>query len=186
MTDSDATVLVVDDDEDLADTFEVWLEQAGYEALTAYGGDEALARFDPEMDVVLLDRRMPHVPGDEVLRELREREGDQQVSMLTAVEPQADVLDLPFDEYLTKPVSRQDLLDAVERLRDRQSLDAEMQELFRLTSKLGALEAGTSEDVAAARDELESRIEEQEARVDEYLQEFDDHAEAFAVLQETE
>ena len=54
------TVLVVDDDPDLADMFALWLNRAGYEVRTAYGGEAALDRLDPAVDIVLLDRRMPH------------------------------------------------------------------------------------------------------------------------------
>jgi CheY-like chemotaxis protein len=175
-------VLLVDDDEDLADTFTVWLEQEGYDVRTAYGGAAALERLDQSVDILLLDRRMPEVTGDEVLRAARDRPGDYQISMLTAVAPAADILDLPFDEYLTKPVPRQELLGAVERLETRASLDTELQELFRLTSKLSALETGTGREIEQARAELEAQVAEKQAAVDETLGQLDDHEEAFAVV----
>jgi DNA-binding response OmpR family regulator len=181
-TDADTTVLVVDDDEDLADTYAQWLDRSDYDALTAYDGDEALARLGPEVDVLLLDRRMPRISGDRVLERARERPGEHQVSMLTAVEPEPDILDLPFDEYVTKPVDRAELVDVVERLVTRQTLDTDLQELFRLASKLGALKTGTGHDVEQARAELEARMEAKQDRVDEMLQQLDDE-EAMAILQ---
>jgi CheY-like chemotaxis protein len=66
-------VLVVDDDEDLAETCEYWLEAGQYEARVANSGEEALKVVDETVDVVLLDRRMPTLSGDEVLAELRDR-----------------------------------------------------------------------------------------------------------------
>jgi DNA-binding response OmpR family regulator len=183
MTDpnADTAVLVVDDDEDLAETYARWLERSGYRPETAFGGERALARLDTHIDVVLLDRRMPRHPGDEVLAEMRERPGSYQVSMLTAVEPAADILELPFDEYLTKPVDRELLVDTVESLVRRQSLDGELQALFRLVSKRSALQASDSTDAEPLLSKLDRRIRSRRERVDAQLRALDDYRAAFAL-----
>ena len=65
-TSRDATVLVVDDEEAVADAYTAQLE-GEYETRTAYSGKEALETVDDGVDIVLLDRRMPGRSGDEVL-----------------------------------------------------------------------------------------------------------------------
>ncbi|MFB6171377.1 MAG: response regulator transcription factor [Haloarculaceae archaeon] len=155
-------VLVVDDDdEDVADTYALWLED-GYDVRTAYSGHEALGSLTEDVDVVLLDRRMPNVPGDEVLRRIEERDLDVQVSMLTAVEPDSDLADLPFDEYLVKPVSKANVVDVVDELLLRDTLDEETQEYLALRSTADAIEAHADgavsdpEAVAALDDQVEA------------------------------
>ena len=120
------TVLVVDDEEDIADLYSTWLREE-YEVRTAYGPHGALQRADEDVDVVFLDRQMPEMTGDEVLDHLRERELDCRVVMVTAVDPDFDIVDMPFDDYLTKPVMMDDLREATERMRTRETYDEQMQ-----------------------------------------------------------
>jgi len=135
-----ATVLVVDDEGDIADLYSTWL-QGEYEVHTAYGPQEALAHADEAVDVVFLDRQMPRMTGDEVLEELRERELGCRVVMVTAVDPDFDIVDMPFDDYLTKPVMLDDLRDAADRMRTRDAYGTQMQDFFAKASKKAALEA---------------------------------------------
>jgi len=167
MTGDDPVVLVVDDDSDLADTYALWLE-SDYDVRTAYGGESALEAVSPEVDVVLLDRRMPGMAGDEVLERIRERDLDCRVSMLTAVEPDTDIIEMGFDEYLVKPVTADDIHGTIEDLLMRCELDDELQEFLRLSATLATLETGDVEDekVEALRAEVEARREAAEATLD--------------------
>lgn len=153
-------VFIVDDDEDVADTYALWLKDE-YRVETAYGGAEALERITDEVDVVLLDRRMPNVPGDEVVEHVRENDIDCQVSMLTAVEPDSDLTDLDFDEYLVKPVTKSEVVDVVEELLIRDTLDEETQEYLSLKSTAEAIEKHTDDDVrdSEAIEELQTELE---------------------------
>ncbi|MEF8773179.1 MAG: response regulator [Halobacteriales archaeon] len=112
----ETAVLVVDDQESVADLYTEFLEDV-YRVETAYGGEEALAIVDDDFDVVLLDRRMPGINGDAVLEEIRACGIDARVAMVTAVEPDEALLDLGFDDYVLKPIIQEELHDAVERLR---------------------------------------------------------------------
>jgi len=109
-------VLMVDDEKKVADAYALRLEGVA-DVTLAYGGDEALALVDDGLvpDVVLLDRHMPDRSGDEVLATLRERDLSTRVVMVTAVDPGLGILDLPFDDYLCKPVERADLRAAVDQ-----------------------------------------------------------------------
>ncbi|MDS0298689.1 helix-turn-helix domain-containing protein [Halogeometricum sp. S1BR25-6] len=151
-------VLVVDDDEDLADTCEYWLRD-DYDVRVAYGGEAALDQVDETVDVVLLDRRMPNVSGDDVLEALRDRGLDCHVAMMTAVEPDTDIVDMPFDDYLVKPVTKTDVREAVDELVVRSDFDEEVREFFALESTESALE---TRDVDDLRDpEVLSELREQ-------------------------
>jgi len=137
----DATgVLVVDDERRLADLFGTWLE-ADHEVTVTYDGEAALEALDDDVGVVLLDRRMPGLSGDEVLEEVRARESDVRVVMVTAVDPDFDIVEMGFDDYVVKPVSKDDLLDVVERMETRATYDRTVQRYYRLASKKALLES---------------------------------------------
>ncbi|MFB6121650.1 MAG: HalX domain-containing protein [Halobacteriaceae archaeon] len=134
------TVLVVDDETEITALYGEWLSDS-YDVRRAYNGEEALEKVDESVAVVLLDRRMPDLSGDEVLTEIRERGLDCRVALVTAVDPDFDILELGFDDYLVKPVSRDDLHETVERLLRRASYDEELQRYFSLASRKATLEA---------------------------------------------
>lgn len=168
------TVLVVDDDEAFARTVEIWLESE-WSVRVAHDGDEAVNAYDPDVDVVLLDRRMPSVSGDEALEAIRKQEGEAGIAMMTAVSPSEDAAEMDFDMYLQKPVGRETALDAVETLQKRAQYPPEIRTLFGLRSKLETIRI-TSPDSYAERDcyqrlraEFEKRYEEANA-----LDELDD------------
>jgi len=169
--DRDVTVLVVDDEPDVLSLYAAWLAEF-YDVRTASGGEEALEVFDESVDVVLLDRRMPRMTGDDVLEEVRGDTTDVRVAMITAVEPDVDIIDMPFDDYLVKPVDTEDLRATVELLLDRQRYDEKSRELFRLASKRAAIENAQRDpsDDPAYR-ELVDRMEDLRESIDATLDE---------------
>jgi len=136
---ADPTVLIVDDERAIADAYAEGLSTE-YDVRTAYSGATAIDRLDSTVDVLLLDRRMPEVPGDAVLEEIETREIDPRVVMVTAVEPDTDIIEMSFDEYLVKPVSTDRLLEVVERMLARQRQDEQLQRMLAVASKLATLE----------------------------------------------
>jgi DNA-binding response OmpR family regulator len=167
-TDGDeATVLVVDDNKAIADTYAAFLREE-YTVRTAYSGEEALTAVDATVDVVLLDRRMPDVSGDEVLAEIRSRALDPRVVMLTAVDPDFDILDMPFDAYVVKPVGRGDVVGVVAEMCQRAGYDDEFRRFLSLASKRAALER-EKDDAELADSEEYDRIEDRLASLRERL-----------------
>lgn len=142
------TVLIVDDDRQLADMYQFQLADR-YTVRTAYSGPEAMDALDDTVDVMLLDRRMPRVSGPMVLEQLRASEYDCRVIMTTAVDPAFDILELSFDDYLCKPVSKATLIEAVDQQLAASEYDQTVRELFRKRSKLTLLEAEHTETVLA-------------------------------------
>jgi DNA-binding response OmpR family regulator len=171
-----ATVLVVDDERDIADLYSTWLG-ADHEVRTAYGGREALEKVDESVDIVFLDRQMPEYSGDEVLAKIRDRGFDSRVVMVTAVDPDFDIVDMPFDDYLTKPVMREDLDEAVDTQLERDGYNDTLQEYFALTSKKATLEAEKTPSELEDNDEYRAmvdRVEELESQADHAVSGFED------------
>jgi len=105
--------LVVDDEKEVADAYALRLRSL-CEVDTVYGGHAALSAVEEsDVDIVLLDRHMPSMSGDEALAELNGRDYYGRVIMVTAIDPGFDVLDMPFDDYLCKPIDREDVRAAV-------------------------------------------------------------------------
>lgn len=162
MTDEQHTVLVVDDEAEIADLYAVWLGDR-YETRTAYDGAEALERVDESVDVVCLDRRMPELSGDEVLAEMHERGLDCRTVLVTAVDPDFDIIDLPLDQYLTKPVTRSDLEDTVAELCRRATYDRPLTEFRALVSKKAVLESEKTPSELGNSERYQQMIERAEA-----------------------
>ena len=107
-----AVVLVVDDEVRIRELVRRYLEHDGHHVLTAAGGAEALELAQrTAIDLVVLDLRLPDVPGEEVARELRRR-SDVPIVMLTAKVDERDRihgLEVGADDYVTKPFSPREL-----------------------------------------------------------------------------
>jgi DNA-binding response OmpR family regulator len=177
MAGNDTTVLVVDDEQRLADLFATWLREDN-DVRTAYDGQEALETFDEDVNLVLLDRRMPGLSGDDVLDEVRKRAEDVQVVMVTAVDPDFDIIEMGFDDYLVKPVSKDDLLGLVEKMNSREEYDENIQRYYSLASKKALLEAEKPASELEGREEYQELVEEFEAvqqEVDEAVEEMTTH-----------
>ena len=183
MNDETPVVLIVEDEPDLADLYATWLD-GEYQVRVAYGGREALEELDEDVSVVLLDRRMPDLSGDEALAEIRSRGFDCRVAMVTAVEPDFDIVAMGFDDYLVKPVSKDALHGTVSNLLLRNAYDSGVQELFSLASKKALLEAEkgpTALSESEEYQELDEQLAELREELDETLGQFDEGDEISAL-----
>jgi EAL domain-containing protein (putative c-di-GMP-specific phosphodiesterase class I) len=111
-------VLVVDDERDLLDVVGTMLAEAGWQVDTAGNGREALGFVDSgRYDVVLSDIDMPGMTGVELLREIRGRDLDVPVLLITGhprVDTAVEALEHGALRYLRKPLRERDLLSAVD------------------------------------------------------------------------
>ncbi|WP_299267997.1 winged helix-turn-helix transcriptional regulator [Halorientalis sp.] len=167
--DEEQVVLVAEDDRRIAEMHTVWLEDE-YTVHTAHDGEEALRELDTGVDVVVLDRRMPGLSGDEVLDWIRSQGYDCRVALVTSEEPDLDAVALGFDEYVAKPILKDDLRAVVSDLFDRAEYDREVRQFLALQAKLAVLEAENPEPELAASEEysrLEARLEDAREQVDE-------------------
>ena len=114
-----STVLVVDDERALVGMVASLLGEEGYEIVTAYDGETALRRHAEESpDIVILDRKLPKLSGDEVCKRIR-ASSTTPILMLTGErgpDERAKLLDLGADDYLEKPFSGRELRSRVRAL----------------------------------------------------------------------
>jgi two-component system, OmpR family, phosphate regulon response regulator PhoB len=115
-------ILVVEDEPDIAALIAYQLTREGFRVETATSGDQALAAVGREVpDLLVLDRMLPGISGDEVLRTLRSEAATQAIPVLvlTARREQEDRiqgLELGADDYLTKPFSPRELVLRVQSI----------------------------------------------------------------------
>jgi DNA-binding HxlR family transcriptional regulator len=163
-------VLVVDDDPRLARMHADWLSEH-YDVETVHSGADAIERLaEGDVDVLVLDRRMPGVSGEDVLDRLGRMDADPGVVLLTAVEPEFDVVDMPIDDYVVKHGLQSAVVDAVDRVLDRATLEDRVREYLALSAKRSVLRAETSR-VEREHDEAYARLVERLERLDAELDE---------------
>ena len=124
-------ILCIEDEPDMIDLIRLILERKGFEVLGAVGGQEGLGAIRREKpDLVLLDLMMPDIDGWEVYRQMKADEEikDIPVVVVTAKAQSIDkVLGLHIakvDDYVTKPCGPGDLLEAVDRVFEKQAESA--------------------------------------------------------------
>ncbi len=199
-------VLVVDDDRGVVEMNREWLESAGFDVIVATDGRSALKKVDGDVDVVLLDRRMPGLSGDqvaevlrsedvqgmppeefggpipffgltpdvwdrdlsldtakdldpEVVRSVQRDDIELQICMVTAVEPDLDILNLEFDHYLVKDGGREELVETVKHLAKLSRLDGTQRRYQRLRCKRNLLERTFTEQELMQDDRYKELLE---------------------------
>ena len=107
------TILIVEDEESLADPLAYLLQKEGFDTLVAQDGPSALEQFgDNDVDLVLLDLMLPGMSGTEVCKSLRSV-SSVPIIMVTARDTEIDKvvgLELGADDYVTKPYSTRELI----------------------------------------------------------------------------
>lgn len=116
-------VLLVDDEDQFRQSLAHRLNLRDYETLDVNNGEDAikLIRQDNEIDIVLLDRKMPGMDGEQVLREMKNFRPELQIVMLTAhgsMESAMETGRLDAYAYLQKPVEFDDLTRVIDSARE--------------------------------------------------------------------
>lgn len=117
-------VLIIEDDEQLSELFQLWIKR-----LFSYSVDIQIASTiqtarevvddSPNLDVVVIDRKLPDGSGEEVLQVLQS-DIDSLNIMITAVSPEPEIINLDIDDYLTKPISEENFIKRVSLLQKLQ------------------------------------------------------------------
>jgi DNA-binding NtrC family response regulator len=117
---SKGRILVVDDEADIRESLETLLEMEGYQVELAHNATEGLRKMETgSYDIILLDLMMPDRSGMEVLREVRERDTDTPIFMITAygsVEVAVNALKAGANDYFSKPWDNEKLLIEIDRM----------------------------------------------------------------------
>lgn len=125
---SQINILVVDDEEDVAEIVSHFLSEEGYTVQVAHDGEDALEKATSDVDLILLDIMLPGLDGYEVCERLRSRAETETIPIIflsakTEEEDQVKGLMLGGDDYLTKPVSPQVILAHVRAVLRRSGIE---------------------------------------------------------------
>ena len=119
-------ILVVDDDKQLADMLVSYLSKLGYQAVAAYGGREALDRFDQEdFQLLITDLRMPEMDGIELLETVKALDSRVCVMVITGygtVESAVEAIKKGAYDFIPKPFKLEELEVVINRALDRHTL----------------------------------------------------------------
>lgn len=159
-------LLIVEDEDDLADVLSRLLRDAGFSCDIARDGEEGLSlALEPGYDLVILDLMLPRLQGERVLSELRTRGRALPVLVLTARDAVTDrvrLLDAGADDYLTKPFEPAELVSRCRALLRRSAGHASS------VQPIGAVEVDMARRVVL-RDGAVVQVTPREFRVLEYL-----------------
>lgn len=124
---ADKHILLVEDDDDIADLLELHLTDEGYRVDPVDDGDEGLKRaLDCSYDLIILDIMLPGTDGFDICRRLRQEKCHIPVLMITAKTEEVDKvlgLELGADDYITKPFSIREVLARVRAIFRRVAVD---------------------------------------------------------------
>jgi len=127
MTSRDATILVIEDDRALREGLMLNFELHGYRVEAAADGEEGMRKaFDIRPDLIVLDIMLPGWSGLDILAELRDRNENVPVLILSArgtTDNKVEGLNIGADDYLSKPFELPELLARVEAMLRRLSVD---------------------------------------------------------------
>ena len=128
-------ILVIDDEPDIRESLEALLSQEGYQVELAANATEGLKRLETGLyDLVLLDLMMPDKSGMQVLEEIRARDRETPIFMITAygsIEVAVEALKRGANDYFSKPWDNEKLLIEIDRMISKRRLERENTELKR-------------------------------------------------------
>jgi CheY-like chemotaxis protein len=115
------TILIVEDDETSSILFQVYLSKEKYNLLYAVNGKMAVQMFreNPDIDLILMDLKMPVMDGYEATRQIKEMNKNIPIIAQSAYALSGDnvkALEAGCDDYVTKPVKKEELLAKIEAL----------------------------------------------------------------------
>ncbi len=126
-------IMIIDDEQPIAEILQYNLEQEGFRVLGAYDGESAIRlAFAEKPDLILLDIMLPRIDGFNVCREIRQKL-DVPIIMLSAREAEGDKvlgLELGADDYVTKPFSARELIARIKATLRRSHLQKKSKKIL--------------------------------------------------------
>lgn len=106
------TILIIEDDTEINNMLQILFRQNGYQTISAYSGTEGILVHSREIDLILLDLMLPGRSGEEIIRELKQKQNVPVIVMsaIHDVDKKVDLFSLGADDYVTKPFHNEELL----------------------------------------------------------------------------
>ena len=121
MMNDKTTILVVDDNEDLLETFAIILKRRGYEVQTACDGSTAVDKFkEQNFDITLIDIVMPEMNGVDAFKKIKEIQPDASIILMTAYSDE-DLIQSAMDEGVTLIIQKPIHIDKLIKLIDEKA-----------------------------------------------------------------
>ena len=119
-----STILIIDDDKDINEMLTKLLTNNNYNVLNAYSGTEGVLVHNDNIDLILLDLMLPGKNGEEIIRELKNKNNVPVIVMsaIQDIDKKVDLFDLGANDYITKPFHNDELLARIKvQLRDKKN-----------------------------------------------------------------
>ena len=117
-----STILIIEDDKDINEMLTKLLTNNNYNVLNAYSGTEGVLVHNDSIDLILLDLMLPGKNGEEIIKELKNKNNVPVIVMsaIQDIDKKVDLFDLGANDYLTKPFHNDELLARIKvQLRDK-------------------------------------------------------------------
>ena len=115
-------ILIIEDDKDINEMLTKLLTNNNYNVLNAYSGTEGVLVYNDNIDLILLDLMLPGKNGEEIIRELKNKNNVPVIVMsaIQDIDKKVDLFDLGANDYITKPFHNDELLARIKvQLRDK-------------------------------------------------------------------
>lgn len=116
------TILIIEDDKDINEMLTKLLTNNNYNVLNAYSGTEGVLVHNDYIDLILLDLMLPGKNGEEIIRELKNKNNVPVIVMsaIQDIDKKVDLFDLGANDYITKPFHNDEILARIKvQLRDK-------------------------------------------------------------------
>jgi DNA-binding response OmpR family regulator len=175
--DTDATILIVESNQEQAMEYARWLDD--YTVRIAVDGATALNALngDIDVDVVLLDSDLPDHSSADLIGRIRAHQRDCQIGLFSRVSASTDTLQLDIDEYVPRPINREDLRETVARLINHGAVESAVETYLSLVAQRRRMERRRDGEELAADEryrELTSEITARRRQIDTLLAQIDD------------
>ena len=117
-----STILIIEDDKDINEMLTKLLTNNNYNVINAYSGTEGVLVHDDSIDLILLDLMLPGKNGEEIIKELKNKNNVPVIVMsaIQDIDKKVDLFDLGANDYITKPFHNDELLARIKvQLRDK-------------------------------------------------------------------
>ncbi|TKX43697.1 winged helix-turn-helix transcriptional regulator [Halorubrum sp. ARQ200] len=153
------SILIIEDDPMASSALSDYSSNP-FNVRTVSRGEDGIRHYTKDTDLVILDRKLDDISGDTVATKIKEKDQHALILVVSGIDPKDNILDLPVDCYLKKPVSRTELRSRISDILNRQGLELEQREYLALRSKQSALieTHGASALGLQSYDRIEQRI----------------------------